>query len=355
MTGLENGDARSEKSQRVSSGSMATLRLFAGLRDHAGTARIELEGSTVDEVVGAAIDHFGPGFAASVPRARVWLNGEEAGGSEAVQASDEIALIPPVSGGAAPTPPTTVSTSVIVGASVVIAVVATHLFGSTAWFAAVAVGIVSMWVADVATVIGVRGRDLPIPPVLATMVAAVVATHLLGTAGLALTVVAAVVFPMAWAVASESSRMIQILAPTSLVAVLSGLATASVLLTEFQEGSQVPERSVSVLLLILIIGSVVGAVMSQLPNLPFGDPFTAVALAAVLVATVAAAIWDLELSTFLLIGVASAVGFIAGRAFGAVLRTRSTSLVERSPGLLTAIDGAVLTAALYFPLLRLLS
>lgn len=79
---------------------MARLRLFAAAREAAGGSRFDLEGSTVDEVLAAASARFGDGFAAVLADSRVWLNGDECAGSDVVAASDEIAVLPPVSGGA---------------------------------------------------------------------------------------------------------------------------------------------------------------------------------------------------------------------------------------------------------------
>lgn len=75
------------------------LRLFASVRQAAGTGRVELPGSTVGEVVGAAVEEFGPEFAAQAERCRIWLNGEPADLATPVGARDEVALLPPVSGG----------------------------------------------------------------------------------------------------------------------------------------------------------------------------------------------------------------------------------------------------------------
>lgn len=79
---------------------MAVLRLFAQAGDAAGTRRDEIGGSTVDEVLLIARARYGPHFTELLPRCRVWLNGEPAQGHEAVGAGDEVAVLPPVSGGA---------------------------------------------------------------------------------------------------------------------------------------------------------------------------------------------------------------------------------------------------------------
>lgn len=78
---------------------MATLLLFAQAREAAGTHREELDAPTVAELVALAVERFGPGFAAVVPTCRVWLNGEPAEPGAAVAPGDEVAVLPPVSGG----------------------------------------------------------------------------------------------------------------------------------------------------------------------------------------------------------------------------------------------------------------
>jgi molybdopterin converting factor small subunit len=78
---------------------MATLRLFASARVAAGTGRVVVDGTTVGEVVATASERFGPEFASLVQRCRVWRNGEPADADDPVIDTDEIAILPPVSGG----------------------------------------------------------------------------------------------------------------------------------------------------------------------------------------------------------------------------------------------------------------
>ena len=78
---------------------MAVLRLFAQAREAAGRARDTVDGATVAEVLAAARARYGYGFAALLPNCRIWLNGEPAHGGDPVKADDEIAVLPPVSGG----------------------------------------------------------------------------------------------------------------------------------------------------------------------------------------------------------------------------------------------------------------
>lgn len=78
---------------------MATLRLFAAAREAAGTARDVLVGVTVGDVLDQAVDRYGAAFAEVLPTCRVWLNGEVTSRDARVGENDEIAVLPPVSGG----------------------------------------------------------------------------------------------------------------------------------------------------------------------------------------------------------------------------------------------------------------
>ncbi len=78
---------------------LAHLRLFASVREAAGTNHVEIDAANVAEVIDAARELFGPAFAEQVQTGRVWLNGDPALGDEPVTSADEVALLPPVSGG----------------------------------------------------------------------------------------------------------------------------------------------------------------------------------------------------------------------------------------------------------------
>lgn len=79
---------------------MPTLRLFASAREAAGTARDSMPGATVAEVLDAARQRYGESFAAVLATCKVWVNGDEAEPDAAVTEADEVAILPPVSGGA---------------------------------------------------------------------------------------------------------------------------------------------------------------------------------------------------------------------------------------------------------------
>ena len=78
---------------------MARLRLFASAREAAGTGRDVVDGATVADVLAGAVDRYGGGFADVLSTARIWVNGEPADATTAVGETDEVAVLPPVSGG----------------------------------------------------------------------------------------------------------------------------------------------------------------------------------------------------------------------------------------------------------------
>lgn len=78
---------------------MATLRLFAAAREAAGTSRVEIQAESVGAVLTEAEGRYGPAFAAVVRHSRIWCNGQPASPDDPVSAADEVAVLPPVSGG----------------------------------------------------------------------------------------------------------------------------------------------------------------------------------------------------------------------------------------------------------------
>ena len=80
-------------------GGVANLRLFASAREAAGTGRDIVPGTTVREVLEEACDRYGHDFAGLLETCQVWRNGEPAAPNAPVGDDDEIAVLPPVSGG----------------------------------------------------------------------------------------------------------------------------------------------------------------------------------------------------------------------------------------------------------------
>jgi MoaD family protein len=78
---------------------VAQLRLFAAAREAAGTSRAVLPGATVAEVLAAAVSQFGSDFERVLSSCKIWVNGEAVEANTPVSDSDEVAVLPPVSGG----------------------------------------------------------------------------------------------------------------------------------------------------------------------------------------------------------------------------------------------------------------
>ena len=78
---------------------MATLRLFASAREAAGRGSDIIVAATVGELLDEACGRYGNAFAAVLATCRVWCNGDETERDAPIGPSDEVAVLPPVSGG----------------------------------------------------------------------------------------------------------------------------------------------------------------------------------------------------------------------------------------------------------------
>ena len=78
---------------------MVRVRLFAALREQADASRVEASGRTVGEVVDQLSERYGERFAAIAAVGSYVVNGERASRETVIAEGDEVALLPPVSGG----------------------------------------------------------------------------------------------------------------------------------------------------------------------------------------------------------------------------------------------------------------
>jgi MoaD family protein len=76
-----------------------SVRLFAALREMAGAARVEATGRSVGEVADALSGAHGERFAKVVAVSSFVVNGERATRATPIAEGDEVAILPPVSGG----------------------------------------------------------------------------------------------------------------------------------------------------------------------------------------------------------------------------------------------------------------
>ncbi len=78
---------------------MVRIRLFGPAAEAAGTTRDEVPGGSVDQVLQAARARYGTEFAEILATCRIWVNGDDPVPGLALGDRDEVALLPPVSGG----------------------------------------------------------------------------------------------------------------------------------------------------------------------------------------------------------------------------------------------------------------
>lgn len=80
---------------------MVRIRLFAAAREAAGRAADTVDAGTVGEALDTLVSRYGSRFADVLGTSRVWVNGDEpeAGAHTALRDGDELAVLPPVSGG----------------------------------------------------------------------------------------------------------------------------------------------------------------------------------------------------------------------------------------------------------------
>lgn len=75
------------------------VRLFAALREIAGDSYVEATGLTVGDVVDELSGRYGDRFAQIADVGSFVINGERAARDMPIAEGDEVALLPPVSGG----------------------------------------------------------------------------------------------------------------------------------------------------------------------------------------------------------------------------------------------------------------
>ena len=79
-----------------------TVLFFAGAREATGTpsATFASGGSTVAQLVGALVATYGPNFERVLSTCAIWVNGAAGAPTYVLCEGDEVAVLPPVSGGA---------------------------------------------------------------------------------------------------------------------------------------------------------------------------------------------------------------------------------------------------------------
>lgn len=78
---------------------VARLLLLGPARESAGVGNDEIDGESLAEVLQEAVRRYGPGFEEVLRVSQIWINGEPAEGRTSVGPQDQIAVLPPISGG----------------------------------------------------------------------------------------------------------------------------------------------------------------------------------------------------------------------------------------------------------------
>lgn len=316
---------------------MARLRLFANLREAAGTSQAEFPGDTVADVLDAATAAYGDEFARNMTIAKVWVNGDPAEPGDAVSDRDEVALIPPVSGGALAARAGESSGALLVVA-LLVALVVSNLV-STPTFIFVVVGSALAWLWDMTDVLKLRTLAINPIPLMIGATAAANGAYTWGVAGFAGGVGVAIVVSLAWTVLDPGQRSTRSVAVAMTLAMGAALATGSIALTHLYSLPMV----IASIAVAASAGFAAWGVQQSGGEVGGLDPNLGMVLGAVIAGLISGLAADtLSMTTMLLASAASAAGLIAGRALGSLLRTGSVIHTARAPGLLTMFDAALL-------------
>ena len=327
---------------------MATLRLFANLRESAGTDSATFDASTVDDLLSQASSRFGSQFSSGLGSARVWVNGEQADANTAIRDTDEVALIPPVSGGATSTTSLVVSPNLL-SVTLVVSLLAVA-WADPSWFVIVATGAVLAWVWDVSETAAYTRDSFVVYPALVGAAATATGTYAWGFEGFAGGMAIGIIMSVSWPIFDASSRDFRRTASTTLVTVIASAAVAGLILMRLI-GSYAVVAYILVIVFALVGAWIAGAYGDQIQSVDANVGALLGALIAGLIAGLV--INELDIAAGLLGGVSAAAGVIAGRALGSMLRTGNVTHTVNAPGTLSLFDGAILAGPFFWLALRL--
>ena len=326
---------------------MAHLRLFANLREIAGTGSLEVEGKTVAEVLDAAIRRFGSEFERALEPAQVWLDGERVPADTPVSAGSEVAAIPPVSGGAMLVRSPMAIEIGIVGALTL------ALFGANAaslqWFAVAVVLVIGVWAFDLASAAERRDLDVAFFPGVAATFAGVVATYRFGAYGMAAAAVGAVLVALIWSVFLHRLRPLESITAGAMIALTSALGAGSMVVLRLRSQDE------TLVFLFVVAVAVFVSWLSDRSEMPIVDPLVAMLIGAVVAGTVAGAFFAPDLLVAIAGSVAAAIALVAGRNLGMLVRAGGFFATGHVPGSLSYLDGVVLAAGAFWALVTILS
>ena len=332
---------------------MPTLRLFARFREIAGTDTVVVEKGTVGEILDRAAIEYGSAFENSLASAGVWVNGDSVDRSAPVADGDEMAIIPPVSGGSYAATQTRPAVSVDPAESILSVIVLAALLVSAwvplEWFVVISVGAALAWLWDLADTNAAGDGSINLYATLFAPPIAAAATYAWGYEGFAGGLAAAAAITIFWPIFESRWRGVESIAMTTSVAVVA--ATGAGALVMLRMMSTTAALSFVLIVSVAIVAALVTAVYGGQTIDPNVGTLVGALVAGLLTGI---ATTEIDLATGLFAAVAVAAGLIAGRVFGSMIRSGSIVHTVRLPGQLTPLDGLWLAAPLFWLALVLL-
>ena len=330
---------------------MPRVRLFAGLREAAHASEVVIDGTTVGEVLETASSRFGSQFAAALATAKVWRNGEEVDARQPVDPDDEIALLPPVSGGS-------IAWGRELGSGgvgtliVVVGLVLGNLAGDLGLWTPLLAAMVGLWTIDIATAATERGYRVAVGALLAAEIAAMALIHLLGPSALLPALAMGAVFSLGAAVFAPRRRELVSMGISTGIGTVGCGALASLMLA--RSGFEPGGRTIGYFLGVSVGTIILAEVVKRGKSSRILNRQNTVVISVVVLSLLCAVLWGFSIAAFLLVGFGLAAAYLAGEGFGALLRSGrlwSTPL----PGILSNLDGPLCAAVVFFSLLTLLA
>jgi molybdopterin converting factor small subunit len=325
---------------------MARLRLFANLREIADTAAVDIDGSTVGDVLDRATEMFGDDFGRALVAAQVWVDGTQATPETPVQDGAEIALIPPVSGGALAVRSPILAEIGMTGFLIAALFAANAV--SLQWLSVATVLVGGLWAFDVVGSGEGRGLSVGTAPGLFGVLGGVLATYRFGAPGMAAATVGVTLLVLMWGLINPYFRSIESIASGIAIGTTVTFGSASLVLLRLRsEGEAFAFLFVAAL-------AIVVSWLSDRTDMPVLDPLVAMIVASITAGAIAGAVWAPDLLNTVAASVAGALALVAGRNLGMLVRVGGFFVAGPVPGGLHYLDGLFMASGPFWLLLTIL-
>jgi hypothetical protein len=278
--------------------------------------------------------------------ARVWVNGEPATAAMTVTERDELALIPPVSGGA-----TVVRSPAGMEAALVLTV-AIALFLANAisvqWVAVTVVLAAGVWAFDLADVTARRGMLIGAVPMMVAACGGVLATYRFGVPGMAGAMVGSALVALVWSVINPRFRVVESFAATTLISIVAAAGTAAMVLLRLRSEDEM------LAFLVITAMSLTGSWLADLVRLRVLDPLVVGILGALIGGVLSGYLWLDDVWATVVAAGGAAMAIVAGRNLGTLLRAGGFFAAGPVPGTLHHFDGVVMAAGAFWLLIDML-